>query len=121
MPEARALRTFNSTQFGLIRSGSVFKCPPDYLRKLEKNGLAVQVSEDPAPSKNRSHPEAPNRGGKGAPAPGSTKPDTGRTPDNGKAGTSSSAQAAPASTGKTSSASAAGVSVRRPRKGKTGA
>ena len=108
MPEVRALKTFQS-RYGLIRAGTVFQCAPDYFRALSKNGLVELEKPDPAPDKNRSVPEAPNRGGKGAPAPGSTKPGTGQPPASGKGATSSSAQAGQASRSKTSKGSAGGV------------
>lgn len=108
MPEVRALKTFNS-RFGLIRAGTVFQCPPDYFRALSKNKLVELEKPDPAPDKNRSVAEAPNRGGKGGPAPGSSSPGTGHPPASGKGATSSSARAGQASRSKTSPPSAGGA------------
>ena len=119
MPEARALKTFQS-RYGLIRRGADFNCPPDYFRQLAKNGLVV---ESPAPKKNRSIPEAPNRGGKGEPAPDHTITGSEHPPGSGKGATPLSAPVGQASRSKTSSASGAGVTTksikRRPAKKKT--
>lgn len=108
MPEARALKTFQS-RYGLIRAGTVFQCAPDYFRALSKNGLVALEKADPAPEKNRSVPEAPHKGGKGNPAPGSKIPGTGQPPASGKGAASSSVPAGQASTSKTSKGSAGGV------------
>lgn len=93
----------------MIRAGTVFQCAPDYFRALSKNGLVELENPDPKPSKNRSIPEAPNRGGKGEPAPESEKSATEQPPDSGAGTTSASLRAGRVSSRKILGTSAAGA------------
>lgn len=65
MPEVRALRSFKG-RYGSIRAGQTFNCEPGYLVQLLRNKLVIATGNpgEPGPSKDRSIPEAPHRGGK---------------------------------------------------------
>lgn len=123
MPEVRALRSFRG-RYGHIRAGQTFTAEPNYAAQLQRNKLVVVVDEskDPGPSKDRSRPEAPHRGGKETPGKGNpAQPTDPQQSADGKVITSASVQAGQASRKKTSLQSVAGGrrGTPTPRKGKT--
>lgn len=123
MPEVRALRSFTG-RYGRIRTGQTFAAEPGYAAALKRNKLVEYTGKpgEPGPQKDRSIPEAPDRGGKDDKGTGRPAKSTAPQPlTGGKGITSSSAPAAPASRPRTSSTSKAGgrKGTPTPRKGKT--
>lgn len=110
--KCKALKPFQSRQYGYITAGSTFNCEPGYARDLVRNKLIVILDEDaPGPNDNKSVPAAPARKEPTAPAP-----------DDGKAPPPSSLEADLASRSLTSKPFAAGAKrAGKPRIATTGA
>lgn len=78
----RALKTFSSSEFGMIRAGSTVWLPPGYAKQMLRRGNIAPHAEDKrapqakplAPAHRQAHPGAPL--GKEQPAPGSIPADT---------------------------------------------
>lgn len=67
MPECKALRTFNSRQYGFIRLGSQFSSDKAYASELRRLGL-IKILPDPLePARNQSFPRAPATSGNDRP------------------------------------------------------
>ena len=106
MPECKALRSFKSSQYGFIRSGSRFSSEKAYASDLLRLGL-IEIIPDPLePARTQSFPRAPatsgNRQPQDPPRPSSEDP-----PDAGEVKPLSSSRAGLASRRKTSRSSGA--------------
>ena len=67
MPQCKALKTFNSTQYGYIRAGSRFSSEKNYANQLRRNGLIEILKEDIEPSRTQAFNGPPVTQGKEPP------------------------------------------------------
>lgn len=67
MPECKALKTFNSIQYGFIRAGSRFSSEKNYANQLRRNGLIEILKDDIEPSRTQAFKGAPASQGKEPP------------------------------------------------------
>lgn len=68
MPQCKALKTFNSTQYGFIRAGSHFSSEPQYAQDLLRHGLIEIEGDSMQPSRTQAMLHAPVTQGKEPPS-----------------------------------------------------
>jgi hypothetical protein len=104
MPQCRAIKTFRSEKYGLLRSGAIFSSEKGYAQELKKKNMIVILPDPLRPARVQAFPGAPVTQENGAPAnPPPANPDMADPTDDGPAKPSASSRRVPASRRKTSS------------------
>jgi hypothetical protein len=60
MPQCKAIKTFNSTQYGYIRAGTRFSSEKNYALALRSKGLIEIIADEIKPDRTQAFPGAPS-------------------------------------------------------------